>query len=104
MMNAMSKSTEVSSKARRRQFSVAEKIRILHEADACANEKGALAALLRATAADRSARQADEPDQPCPEATPAAAREDRTARPPAHADHRSPPARNGAEVQAAPLN
>jgi len=47
MMNVMAKSTEVSSKARRRRFSVAEKIRILREADACANEKGAVAALLR---------------------------------------------------------
>src|SRR5215216_5228412 len=47
MMNVMAKPTEVSSKARRRRFSVAEKIRILREADACANEKGAVAALLR---------------------------------------------------------
>jgi putative transposase len=60
--------------------------------------------LSSATGADRSARQADDPDQPCPEATPAAAREDRTARPLTHADHRSPPARNGAEVHATPLN
>jgi transposase len=47
MMNVMAKSTEVSPKARRRRISVAEKIRILREADACANEKGAIAALLR---------------------------------------------------------
>ena len=46
-MNVMAKSTEVSSKARRRQFTVAEKIRILREADACAGQKGAVAALLR---------------------------------------------------------
>ena len=47
MMNAMAKSTEVSSKARRRRFTTAEKIRILREADACAGEKGAITALLR---------------------------------------------------------
>ena len=47
MMNVMAKPTEVSSKAHRRRFSVAEKTRILREADACANEKGAIAALLR---------------------------------------------------------
>ncbi len=47
MMNVMAKPTEVSSKARRRRFSVADKIRILREADGCANEKGAVAALLR---------------------------------------------------------
>lgn len=47
MMNLMAKSTEVSSKARRRQFTAAEKIRILREADACAGQKGAVAALLR---------------------------------------------------------
>lgn len=46
-MNVMAKSTEVSSKARRRQFTTAEKIRILREADACAGEKGAVTALLR---------------------------------------------------------
>lgn len=38
---------EVSSKAQRRRFTVAEKLRILREADACAGQKGALAALLR---------------------------------------------------------
>jgi transposase len=43
----MGKSTEVSSKARRRRFTTAEKIRILREADACAGEKGAVTALLR---------------------------------------------------------
>lgn len=47
MMNGMGKSTEVSSKARRRRFTTAEKIRILREADACAGEKGAVTALLR---------------------------------------------------------
>ena len=47
MMNGMAKSTEVSSKARRRRFTTAEKIRILREADACAGEKGAVTALLR---------------------------------------------------------
>ena len=46
-MSVMTKPTEVSSKATRRRFSVAEKIRILREADACANEKGGVAALLR---------------------------------------------------------
>lgn len=47
MMNVMAKPTEVSPKAHRRRFSVAEKIRILREADACANDKGGIAALLR---------------------------------------------------------
>lgn len=47
MMNTMAKTTEVSSKARRRRFATAEKIRILREADACAGEKGAVTALLR---------------------------------------------------------
>ena len=47
MMNVMSKTTEVSSKARRRRFTTAEKLRILREADAGAGEKGAVAALLR---------------------------------------------------------
>jgi transposase-like protein len=47
MMNLMVKPTEVSAKATRRRFTTAEKIRILREADACAHEKGALAALLR---------------------------------------------------------
>lgn len=46
-MNGMAKSTEVSSKARRRRFTTAEKVRILREADACAGEKGAVTALLR---------------------------------------------------------
>jgi len=43
----MVKPTEVSSKARRRRFTTAEKIRILREADACAHERGATGALLR---------------------------------------------------------
>jgi transposase-like protein len=47
MISVMSKPTEVSPKARRRQYSAAEKIRILREADACAGQKGAVAALLR---------------------------------------------------------
>jgi len=47
MMNAMVKPTEVSSKARRRRFPTAEKIRILREADACAHETGGVTALLR---------------------------------------------------------
>jgi len=47
MMNVMAKTTEVSAKARRRRFTTAEKLRILHEADACADEKGGVAALLR---------------------------------------------------------
>ena len=40
MMNLMANSTEVSSKAHRRRFTTAEKIRILREADACARETG----------------------------------------------------------------
>jgi transposase len=47
MMSVMAKPTEVSPKATRRRFSVDDKIRILREADACANEKGGIAALLR---------------------------------------------------------
>lgn len=47
MMNVMAKTTEVSAKARRRRFSVAEKTRILGEADACAGQAGAVTALLR---------------------------------------------------------
>ena len=47
MMNLMVKPTEVSAKATRRRFTTAEKIRILKEADACADEKGAVTALLR---------------------------------------------------------
>ena len=47
MISVMSKPTEVSPKGRRRQYSAAEKIRILREADACAGQKGAVAALLR---------------------------------------------------------
>ena len=47
MINVMVKPTEVSSKARRRRFTTAEKIRILREADACAHERGATGALLR---------------------------------------------------------
>ena len=39
--------TEVSAKAKRRQFSVSEKLRIVREADACAGRKGAIGALLR---------------------------------------------------------
>lgn len=47
MINVMVKPTEVSSKARRRRFTTAEKIRILREADGCAHERGATGALLR---------------------------------------------------------
>ena len=47
MMSVMAKPTEVSAKAQRRRFSVSEKLRILREADACAKEKGGVAALLR---------------------------------------------------------
>jgi transposase-like protein len=47
MMNLMVKPTEVSAKATRRRFTTAEKIRILRDADACAHEKGGVAALLR---------------------------------------------------------
>ncbi len=47
MINLMVKPTEVSSKARRRRFTTAEKIRILREADAAANETGGVTALLR---------------------------------------------------------
>ena len=47
MINLMVKPTEVSSKARRRRFATAEKIRILREADACAHETGGVTALLR---------------------------------------------------------
>lgn len=47
MIDLMVKPTEVSAKATRRRFSTAEKLRILREADACAHEKGAVAALLR---------------------------------------------------------
>ena len=47
MMNAMVQPTEVSSKARRRRFPTAEKIRILREAGACAHETGGVTALLR---------------------------------------------------------
>jgi transposase-like protein len=39
--------TEVSAKATRRRFSASEKVRILREADACADQKGAVTALLR---------------------------------------------------------
>ncbi len=46
-MTVMTKPTEVSPKARRRQYTAAEKLRILREADACAGQKGAVAALLR---------------------------------------------------------
>ena len=47
MMNLMVKPTEVSTKARRRRFTTAEKIRILREADAAAKETGGVTALLR---------------------------------------------------------
>lgn len=47
MINLMAKPTEVSSKARRRRFTTAEKIRILREADAAAAEAGGVTALLR---------------------------------------------------------
>ncbi len=47
MINLMVKPTEVSTKARRRRFTTAEKIRILREADACAHETGGVTALLR---------------------------------------------------------
>lgn len=47
MINLMVKPTEVSSKARRRRFTTAEKIRILREADAAAHEAGGVSALLR---------------------------------------------------------
>ena len=47
MINLMVKPTEVSSKARRRRFTTAEKIRILREADAAAQETGGVTALLR---------------------------------------------------------
>ena len=46
-MTAVAKTTEVSPKAQRRRFTTDEKIRILCEADACAGQKGAVAALLR---------------------------------------------------------
>jgi transposase-like protein len=47
MINLMVKPTEVSTKARRRRFTTAEKIRILREADAVAHETGGVTALLR---------------------------------------------------------
>jgi len=47
MINLMVKPTEVSSKARRRRFTTAEKIRILREADVAAQETGGVTALLR---------------------------------------------------------
>jgi transposase-like protein len=47
MINLMVKPTEVSSKARRRRFTTAEKIRILREADVAARETGGVSALLR---------------------------------------------------------
>jgi len=47
MINLMVKPTEVSTKARRRRFTTAEKIRILREADVAARETGGVAALLR---------------------------------------------------------
>jgi transposase len=39
--------TEVSSMARRRTFTAAEKLRVLREADACAGQRGGIGALLR---------------------------------------------------------
>jgi transposase len=39
--------TEVSSTAKRRRFTAAEKLRIVREADSCAGQKGAIGALLR---------------------------------------------------------
>jgi transposase-like protein len=39
--------TEVSSTAKRRRFTAAEKVRVLREADACAGQKGSIGALLR---------------------------------------------------------
>ena len=47
MINLMVKPTEVSSKARRRRFTTAEKLRILREADSAAQETGGVTALLR---------------------------------------------------------
>jgi transposase len=47
MINAMVKPTEVSSKATRRRFTTAEKIRVLREADVAARETGGVTALLR---------------------------------------------------------
>jgi transposase-like protein len=47
MINLMVKPTEVSTKARRRRFTTAEKIRILREADVAAKETGGVTALLR---------------------------------------------------------
>ena len=46
MMDRMKKPTEVVARAKRRQFSVSEKLRILAEAEAC-QESGAISALLR---------------------------------------------------------
>lgn len=47
MINVMVKPTEVSSKATRRRFTTAEKIRVLREADVAARETGGVTALLR---------------------------------------------------------
>lgn len=47
MINVMVKPTEVSSKATRRRFTTAEKIRVLREADIAARETGGVTALLR---------------------------------------------------------
>jgi transposase len=47
MINLMVKPTGVSSKARGRRFTTAEKIRILREADAASQETGGVTALLR---------------------------------------------------------
>lgn len=47
MINLMVKPPEVSTTARRRRFTTAEKIRILREADVAAQETGGVTALLR---------------------------------------------------------
>ncbi len=47
MINLMVKPTEVASKATRRRFTTAEKIRVLREADIAAREIGGVSALLR---------------------------------------------------------
>jgi transposase len=44
---ALGADTEVSSMAKRRRFTAAEKLRIVREADSCAGQKGAIGALLR---------------------------------------------------------
>ncbi len=47
MINLMVKPTEVSTKATRRRFTTAEKLRVLREADIAAREAGGVSALLR---------------------------------------------------------